>query len=83
MTSQDTKDAFTHVTVNVLDFQSGNPTEMAMAECGYERTDNLMKMDKYKVMALKYSNSSTDTPIPTKPQKHCYTFFGGDITLCL
>ena len=42
---------------------------MAITEYGYEKTDNLAKMDKDKVMALKYSKSSIDTPVPVKSKK--------------
>ena len=43
--------------------------EVAITEYGYEKTDNLAKMDKDKVMALKYSKSSIDTPVPVKSKK--------------
>ena len=60
-------DVFTHVIVNVFDFQSDNPMEMEMTECGYDEIDNLAKIDKDGVMTLKYSKSSTDTTVPMKP----------------
>ena len=66
---QDKKDALTHVMVNVLDFQSGNTMEVAMTECGYDKIDDIVTMKKDKLMDLKYSKSSIDTPVPMKPKK--------------
>ena len=71
-TSQAKKGAFTHVMVNILDFQSGNPMEVSMTGCGYDRIDDLEKMEKDKVMALKYSKGSIDTPVPMKPKKKLF-----------
>ena len=68
-TRQAKNDAFTHVMVNVLDFQSDNPMEVEMTECGYDRINNLATMDKDEVLTLKYSRSSIDTPVPMKPKK--------------
>ena len=68
-TRQAKKDAFTHVMVNVLDFQSDNPMEVEMTECGYDRINNLATMDKDEVLTLKYPRSSIDTPVPMKPKK--------------
>ena len=67
--NNDKKDALTHVTVNVLDFQSGNLMVMEMASCGYDKIDDLSKMDKGKAIYLKYSKRSTDTPVPMKYKK--------------
>ena len=68
-TRQDKKDSFTHVMVNVLDFQSGNIMEVAMTECGCDKIYYLETMDKEKVLTLKYSRRSIDTPVPMKPKK--------------
>ena len=82
-TGQDKKDAFTHLMVNVLDFQSVNPMDMAMTECGYDRIHDLATMYKDEIMDSNYSNSSTDTPVPMKSNKKLLHPFGGKITLCI
>ena len=69
MTSQAKKYAFIHVMVNFLGFQSGNPMGAAMAECGYEKIDDLATMDKDELMYLKYSKSSIDTLVTMKSKK--------------
>ena len=63
------KDAFTDLMVNVLEFHSGNPMEVKMTEFGYDKIDYPATIYKDKVMNLKYSNSSIDTPLPMKSEK--------------
>ena len=65
-TRQDKKDSFTHVMVNVLDFQSVNIMEVAMTECGCDKMYYLATMDKDEVMVLKYSNISIYMPVSMK-----------------
>ena len=43
--------------------------EVAITEYGYEKIDNLEKMDKDKVMDLNYSKSIIETPVPVKSKK--------------
>ena len=62
------KNAFTHVMVNVIDFKSRNMMEMEITECRYEKIENLTTMEKEKVIYLKYSKRSTDTPVPHETQ---------------
>ena len=63
------KDAFTDLMVNVLEFHSGNPMEVKMTEFGYDKIDYPATIYKDKVMNLKYSKSSIDTPLPMKSEK--------------
>ena len=43
-----------------------------MAECGYDKINDLATMDKDKVMDLKYYKSSRDTPVPMKSKNKLF-----------
>ena len=83
-TRRDKKDAFTDLMVNVLEFHSGNPMEVKMTEFGYDKIDYPATIYKDKVMNLKYSNSSIDTPLPMKSEKKLlYLLWWRDYNLSL
>ena len=63
------KNAFNHVMVNVLMFNTGNPMTIAMTECGYDDIDDIATMDKDEVMGLTYKKSGTETRVPMKSRK--------------